>query len=146
MNNKALREELTRDEGYQLKAYKDSVGLWTIGVGHLLGQAQRMSEITHEEAMALLDMDIQIARAVAWKWVPNLWNWDMELGGDVRQRVVINMAFNLGNRLGTFKNTLASLNAGNWQDASERMLQSKWATQVGQRAVRLSKMIRTGEV
>jgi lysozyme len=55
------------------------------------------------------------------------------------------MIFNLGPKgFAGFKNTIASIARGDYADAASRMLQSKWATQVGNRAVRLAAAMRTG--
>jgi lysozyme len=63
-----------------------------------------------------------------------------------RQAVLIDMAFNLGvGGLMKFTNTLAAVEAGDFAKAAERMMQSKWATQVKRRAFRLAKMMETGE-
>ena len=35
-NNKALRQLLITEEGCDIEAYKDSEGIWTIGIGHNL--------------------------------------------------------------------------------------------------------------
>jgi lysozyme len=65
----------------------------------------------------------------------------------VRARVLQNMAFNLGiDGLLGFKNTLSAVKAKNWAAASQGMLSSRWAEQVGARAQRLAKMMRTGAV
>jgi hypothetical protein len=45
-----------------------------------------------------------------------------------------------------FKNTLATIRAGSYEQAAAMMLQSRWATQVGRRAERLSRMMATGKV
>lgn len=139
MNLAKLRQELVRDEKLMLTSYKDTVGLWTIGVGHLLGTTRRMTAITARESVALLNVDIDDALAIALKLVPAL-----EVVGDARSRALVNMAFNLGPRLGQFKRFLASVNAGRWEKAGVEMMQSKWRTQVGNRAVRLKHMIVTG--
>jgi len=61
---------------------------------------------------------------------------------DARQRVIINMAFNLGvDGLLTFKNTLAMIQSGNYAGAAGGMLSSKWAGQVHDRAHRLADMM-----
>lgn len=61
-----------------------------------------------------------------------------------RQRVLVNMAFNLGmTGLLGFKTTLLAMEQGRYEDAA-RMLRSRWAGQVGVRAERLSEMMRTG--
>ncbi len=140
-----LKQELIRDEGLRLDAYKDSVGLYTIGVGHLLGDSMRMEKITNYEAMALLEADIH----VAWDLVDHLLGRTVFADPDegpnwVRERALINMAFNLGNRLAGFKKFIAAVKAQDWDTAAAEMLNSKWATQVGDRAGRLAFMIRTG--
>jgi lysozyme len=140
MDRDKLREELIRDEGLRLQAYKDSVGLWTIGVGHLLGDTARMTSITLAEAYALLEADINEAEMRARKLVGSA---EIE---DVRWRVLVNMAFNLGDRLGQFKRFLGAVGVSDWTSASVYMLESKWAKQVGARAIRLSRMMLTGMV
>jgi len=65
----------------------------------------------------------------------------------VRQRVLLDMAFNLGiSGLLKFKRTLKAIRAKQYEKAAEMMLDSRWATQVGQRAKRLSKMMATGHI
>ena len=140
-NLKQLRDELMRDEGIRLDAYQDTVGLWTIGVGHLLGKEKRMTEITKFEAEALLDADIWVAWALAKVYAPTVVN--NALYGHSRERALVNMAFNLGTRLGGFKRFLAAVNAHDWTTAAREMMDSKWAKQVGARAIRLRDMVLT---
>ena len=55
-----------------------------------------------------------------------------------RQRVVANMCFNLGYpRLKKFKKFIYAMQISQWEKAAEEMMDSKWATQIGERAVRL---------
>jgi len=46
--------------------------------------------------------------------------------------------------LTTFKNTVANIRTGNYEAAAKGMLASKWAKQVGARAIRLADMMRKG--
>lgn len=140
MDRDKLRAELIRDEGLRLSAYKDSTGLWTIGVGHLLGAHARMTSITLTEAHALLEADINEAEMRARSFAGSV------EGDEIRWRALVNMAFNLGDRLGGFKRFLAACALADWPAAAIYMLQSKWAKQVGARALRLRDMIRTGVV
>jgi lysozyme len=56
------------------------------------------------------------------------------------------MAFNLGtNGLLSFANTLKFIKDKDYIRAADNMLKSKWAEQVGKRALTLSEMIRTGK-
>jgi len=135
-----LLEDLQRDEGVRLKAYKCTAGVWTIGVGHT-GGVKEGDVITHEHAMKLLSADMEQAIKDARK-VCSVFD---ALDGP-RKTVVANMAFNLGaTRLAGFKNTLACICAGDYKQAALNMLKSKWATQVGQRAQRLAKRMASGE-
>ena len=140
MNRTKLREELRRDEGERLHAYRDSVGIYTIGVGHMLGTSPRMLDITPGESAALLERDIDNAEALAWSLIQNADVW----ANDLRSRALINMAFNLGNRLAAFEKFLTAVSASDWEQAAVEMLNSKWAGQVGDRATRLAQMIATG--
>jgi len=71
--------------------------------------------------------------------------WFTELD-EVRQAVLVDMGYNLGiDGLLKFKRTLGSVESGNYANAAIQMLESKWATQVGHRAERLSDMMETGE-
>lgn len=139
MDDAKLMDELIRDEGMRLTAYKDSVGLWTIGVGHLLGMSQRMETLSDREAQALLGSDIEVAIAVVHTFVPGFDSLD-----EVRQRALVNMAFNLGSRLGKFVKFLAAVEIQDWPTAAQEMMASEWALQVKERAVRLRDMILTG--
>ena len=134
-------KELRRDEGVVAHAYQDHLGYWTIGVGRLVDK-RRGGRLRESEIDMLLSNDIDEFASALDKHLP----WWRSLDG-VRQRVLLNMAFNLGvNGLLGFKNTLAYVKAGNYEKAASNMLLSKWAKQVGNRAKRLSEMMRTGKV
>ena len=46
-------------------------------------------------------------------------------------------------RLSKFKNFIAGVNDRDWTRAAEEMMDSRWATQVGDRAIRLRNQILT---
>lgn len=135
-NKEALMDELTRDEGYREKMYKDSEGIWTIGVGHNL----EANGLCPAAIRVQLNYDILVAEASA----DTVWpGWRGMT--DNRQRVFLNMAFNMGpKRLAGFVKFLAALKADDYFTASEEMLDSTWAHQVGPRALRLAKMMKEG--
>jgi lysozyme len=139
-----LIAELRRDEGVEYKPYKDTKGIDTVGVGHNL-QASPLPAgwtypLTDEQVNVLLTQDISNVFADLDHNLP----WWVNLN-DVRQRVLANMAFNLGIvKLLGFRNTLASMRQGNYKDASSGMLNSAWASQVRGRAVRLADMMLRG--
>lgn len=131
-----LYQELERDEALKLKPYRDSVGKLTIGIGRNLDDVG----ISEDEARYLLGNDVARACADLDRFLPFWRNL-----GPVRQRVLANMAFNMGiGRLQTFKFTLLMIEKGEWEKAAEGMRASLWARQVGPRAVRLAEMMRTG--
>ena len=54
--------------------------------------------------------------------------------------------FNLGYpRLSKFVKFIDAMQKGDWKKASEEMIDSKWASQVGRRAIRLQQMVIHGE-
>ena len=59
---------------------------------------------------------------------------------------MVDMHINLGLfRLSRFTKMLAAIGQGNYPVAAREMRQSKWAEQVGVRAVTLAQMMETGE-
>jgi lysozyme len=136
VDDTALVRQIELHEGLRLKPYRCTAGKLTIGVGRNLEDRG----ITLAEARLLLANDLADVRnglLNALPWVGNL--------DEVRQRVLIDMAFNLGLQgLLEFKRTLAAVQAGQYQQAATMMLQSRWAKQVGQRAERLARMMVTG--
>jgi lysozyme len=62
-----------------------------------------------------------------------------------RKQALSNFVFNVGiNTAMTFKNSMALLQAGQYSKAADAMMDSKWARQVGDRAKRVTAMIREG--
>jgi len=136
VNRDRLVEQLIRDEGMRLKPYTDTVGKLTIGVGRNLTDRG----ITQSEAIALLEHDIDGAELDCRANFP--WFDALDL---VRQAVLINMVFNMGiKRVLKFPNTLKLMEARQDEAVPIQMLQSLWAEQVGDRALRLAEQWRTG--
>ncbi len=132
-----IKAQLVRHEGLGLKPYHCTAGKLTIGIGRNLDDRG----ITQKEAYAMLERDIQDCEQWLIDEISEIYNKLDE----VRQSVLLNMCFNLGIKgLLEFKNTLAFIAAGDWERAANGMLASKWAKQVGMRAIELSEMIRKG--
>lgn len=137
-----LIAQLIRDEGERLKAYQDEGGVWTVGVGHTGPDVIPYMVITQDRSRDLLYEDIATANAHVIKFLPDA---KKELD-PVRFAVLVNMTFNMGiDGLLGFHHFLDSLEIHDYDTASWQMLESKWATQVGDRAKRLSQQILTGE-
>lgn len=144
MTTPYLAADLIRDEGEVDVAYQDSLGIWTDGVGH--AHVLPGTVITHAQAMTQLSMDQAVAVALCDHHIP----WWRNLN-DARQDVLANMMFNMGwltpdgqHGLGTFVNTLATIQAGNYAAGARMMLASRWAKQVGKRADRLAAQMQFG--
>lgn len=131
-----LKAELTRDEKRSPHIYTDSVGKVSGGIGRNLTD----NGFHDNEIDLMYENDRQIAEAFLDRNLP----WWRSLD-PVRQRVLMNMAFNMNSRLLGFTKALAAMKAANWSDASAEMLDSAWARQVGARAVRLANMMFTGD-
>lgn len=132
-----LQRLLVKHEGMRLKPYEDVLTEdITIGVGRNLDSIG----LSEDEVLYLLDNDIQRCDRellINFKWYPELCR--------TRQDAMINLCFNLGiTRLRTFKKALAAMEAEDYNLAADEFLDSKWADQVGYRALEVSDMIRTG--
>lgn len=136
-DRQTLIDQLVFDEGLKLRPYQDSVGKLTIGVGRNLID----KGISSREAFDLLDHDLDECITDLAATYP----WFLDLDA-VRQRVVVNMRFNLGpQRFAGFRMMLLALEQGDYVQAKEHMLASKWADQVKGRAQRLARRMATGE-
>lgn len=135
---KALSRWLEQDEGTRLKPYYCTAGKLTIGVGRNLED----NGINKAESQFMLENDI--VRII--KELDTMLPFWRELS-DVRQAALINMAFNLGTfGLSRFTKTIGHLQAHEWDAAGDEMLRSRWATQVGDRALRISQAVKTDQL
>ncbi|GAB1468254.1 hypothetical protein MASR2M64_09660 [Candidatus Cloacimonadota bacterium] len=133
-----IKEQLVRHEGLRLKPYRCTAGKLTIGIGRNLDDCG----ISQKEAYLLLENDIQNCEKQLLEEIPEIYN----ALDEVRKSVLLNMCFNLGiSGLLNFNNTLAFVAAGDWERAANGMLASKWAKQVGRRAIELSELMRKGK-
>jgi GH24 family phage-related lysozyme (muramidase) len=135
------------NEGRFDKRYPDILNIPNIGVGFnlirenaverlalynadrdaLLGSKASLSD---EQIDALLRHDTEDALMVCKKLFH-----DFDAFSYGRQIVLIDMSFNLGySRISLFKNMIAAVNNGLWSQAAKEMQNSRWASQVPQRA------------
>ena len=133
-----LIDMLILHEGLELKPYQCTADKTTIGVGRNLQDVG----ITEDEAKYLLQNDIdRILKEVEhWSFLEKL--------NEPRQAVILDMVFNMGVtrfNANTWVKTFAAIQDEDFDEAANQMLDSKWANQVGQRAIRLSQMMRKGE-
>ena len=150
-----IQDRFIRHEGLRLKPYKDSKGIWTIGVGHNIEadkvMLKRLEElkihgITKDYALSLLNQDIADHAKkliLALPWIEKL--------DDNRASVLLDMSFNMGvgnekRGLLSFKYTLKLIRTGMYKIASSNILKSQYAKDVGKRAIENAKIIETGEL
>lgn len=137
MPHETLRERIARHEGFRSLAYKDSLGVLTIGIGRNIAK----KGISVAEAYYLLDNDIAECKQQIDKYLP----WAKSSLNDTRYGVVVEACFQLGIQgLLAFKNTLKALQAGDYNKTVEGMLASKWAKQTPARVKELAQIMLRG--
>jgi lysozyme len=127
-------------EGVKSHAYQCTAGKWTIGVGRNIDEEGGLG-LSEEEINVLLINDVERVKnelTAVYFWFPAL--------DEVRQAAMIDMCFNLGlSRLRGFVKAIEAMSRQQYDNAADEFLDSRWASQVGQRAIRVTEMIRTGE-
>ena len=144
MNIVQLREQLKIDEGVKYEIYKDHLGYDTFGIGHLVIKEDEEfgkpvgTKISEDRVNAVFTRDVLKMISEAKILFPKFDTLPEEA-----QQVITNMIFNMGRpRLSNFKKFISYINESKWLEASNEMLNSAWAKQVGKRAQRLSDRIK----
>lgn len=135
-NRGLLEKELAFDEGKRLNPYKDSMGHWTVGIGHFITKKERVRSISEQECHQLFQRDLAIAERNLSQIFPAWKQLD-----DVRQRALLNLSFNLGNKLSQFVTFLTFMKRREFVSAGNALKKSRWYRQVGKRAQRIILMI-----
>ena len=143
-----LEDRLRQEEGGDIAVpYRDSLGNWTAGVGHLLSPAEvalyaepAPVEVPADVRAAWFVEDVDRARQGVAERLP----WTAGLD-PVRRLVLEDLAFQLGvDGLLEFVRTLADVEAGDYPAAADEMLRSRWAEQTPNRAAGLAELMRSG--
>jgi len=117
--------KLIEHEDEVLHAYQDSLGWWTIGVGHLIDK-RKGGSIPQRISRLLLVDDIAVKTAecrAAFDWFDDL--------DETRKDAIVNLAFNLGTEgLKGFPLFIAAMVAQDWKKAAFELWNSQWARQV----------------
>jgi len=133
-----LSDQLRIHEGVRTHFYRCTSGLATIGVGRCIEEGSL--GLSDDEIDYLLENDIKRCKQ---ELVGLSWFADLDA---VRQDAIVNLCFNLGlTRLMGFQNAMGAMAVGDYEKAADEFLDSRWANQVGQRALDVTHMIRTGE-
>jgi len=138
-----LRKEITADEGCKYEIYLDHLGLPTCGIGHLIKESDEEhgkpvgTKVSEERVKQLFDEDIKVTLEEC----QDLFTTDIsawEALPEEAQLVLANMMFNMGKpRLSKFVNMRKAIENFDYEEASNQMKDSKWYTQVTNRADRL---------
>ena len=134
-----LTEMLRKHEGVRDKVYLCSAGYETIGVGRNISEDGL--GLSDDEINYLLINDIKRVR----EELTEEYYWFAGLD-EARQDAMIDISFNLGQtRLRGFVKSLEAMAREDFDTAADEFMDSKWSEQVGERAVEVTEIIRTGE-
>jgi lysozyme len=138
-----LREQLIIDEGQVNEIYKDHLGYPTFGIGHLVLESDPEfgqevgTPVSGNRVIECFANDLQTVIEDCKKLHDGWDGYPQEV-----KQIVANMMFNMGlTRLSKFKNHNAALQGGDWKEAAKEGRDSKWYTQVTNRAERLMKRL-----
>ena len=127
------QEIIDHEGGIILKPYKDHLGYWTIGAGHLVKEREKhefKDGITYETGLKLFLIDYMIAKRDMQTFLKPC--GDMP---DIVQEVCLEMAFQIGlPKLQKFVKFKQALTDENWSEAILQMEQSRWYNQTPHRA------------
>ena len=143
-DDKEIMEMIKKHEGVRTKPYKDSLGLWTVGVGHLIGDGKTLPpEWNRELSMAEVDelfyKDYMSHKKAAMK-IPGF-----NLVNAKAQGALIDLTFNMGNTwFKKWPNFVKNLSEGNTVGAAASLEDSNWYKQVKGRAVTIVALIKQG--
>ena len=145
MDTEKLREQLKVDEGCVYELYNDHLGYATFGIGHLVTESDPEhgsdigTEVSESRVVEAFEQDVQTVLSDCAILYP-----DFDELPEEAQQVIANMMFNLGRpRLSAFKGMKAGVDARDWNEAADQMVDSRWYRQVGARAERLVERIRS---
>jgi len=135
-----VKKMVIRHEGIRTKPYKDSLGLWTVGVGHLIGDGKSLPpewnrEFSQQEVMNLFEQDFAHHVDIAEKGPGYMSANDSAKGG------FIDLSFNLGKWWTVMKQAAKRAAGGDYVGTAEELKDSKWFTQVGNRAKEVTSLI-----
>ena len=146
MNIDLCKAEIKRHEGEVLEIYIDSLGYKTLGVGHLCQPNdieydwEVGTPVSQEVVDAYYEMDFRKHYYEAVNVFGDKKGFN-NLPDDI-QRVLVNMAFNLGGtRLSKFRNMLQACRNHDWQEMARQMQDSRWFGQVGRRSIELQQVV-----
>ena len=131
---------IIQHEGIRYEPYKDSLGLWTVGVGHLIGDGKTLPtkmnrKFSDEEVSNMFEQDFAHHKKIAEK-TPGY-----QSANEGGKAAFIDLAFNMGKWWPKWPTTKKLLANDRFDDAALAMEDSKWYNQVGNRAVTITNLV-----
>lgn len=132
---------IASEEGLRHDAYRDTLGIWTIGIGHTGREVVEGLTWSDDQVNAAFAQDRDRAHDGLFASLPWLDGLD-----DVRKAYLISMAFQLGVHgvLG-FPRMLSAVRDQRWNDAAGSVRDSLWHKQTFGRAERCARAFETGQ-
>jgi lysozyme len=146
LSEKDVKEMIKRHEGVRNKPYKDSLGLWTVGVGHLIGDGKSLPDawnrtFTDQEVNDLYDKDFDHHQKAA----ASIPGYDKFNSGG--QGALTDLTFNMGpSWIKRFPSTAKSIAKGDGIASAAGLTDSKWYGQVGSRAPEVVGLMASGGI
>ena len=131
MDIEQLKTELIEDEGVKYEVYLDHLGYKTFGIGHLC----KATDVSEERVNECFLKDVEKVIEDCTIQYDEFFTLP-----DEAQLIIANMMFNLGRpRLSKFIRMRENVIKHDWKGAESEMRNSKWYSQVPNRAERLCK-------
>ncbi len=139
MSDPFLEQRIIEHEGIKKSVYKDSMGLWSIGIGFLVDPSKNAGLSVDECMMILRSRIANLVKQLS------QYNWYTIQDG-VRQGCLVELAYNMGVAgLLEFNTFLGFMAARRCSEAALDLKTTKWASQVSQNRVNdILKRIREG--
>jgi lysozyme len=144
MENKFAESIIRLEEGLRLKPYRCSEGCPTIGFGEKIGdKGDPLPNITTTREEALIFLRKRISEIIPRLIAHNTIAWNN--CNRQQQAILISMAYQVGvSGLLAFKKMWKAIEMRDFKEAGKQMLDSKWAVQTRNRAVRHSNTMSSG--
>ena len=126
---------LQKHEGWEHKPYKDTKGILTIGCGRNL----EAIGLSSAEIEFLLENDVN-SRIEALRVIFE----DFDNLSENRQNALISMSFMGMRAFSGFAKMIAAIRRKDWTEAAKQVLDSKYHTDVGNRADEIAKLLEEG--
>ena len=132
-----LLESIKINEGFEPRVYKDTLGIDTIGYGFAI------KDLYLDEDIAEQILEKKVNKLL--KEVDSRFDWFKFMPENIKE-VVVEMCYQLGvTGFSKFKKTIKLLSDRNFTKASTEMLDSLWAKQTPNRALKLSNIVKEGK-